>query len=682
MFRRPIKEINAEFIAEEKYLDSIQKTVRESCVAASMSRKDIASVLLAIEEGATNVIRHAYLYEKGIIRLRVVIYPKLVVFSLIDYGRSFQPEGSGTLDLERLVESGRKGGLGFYMIQKIMDSVEYISTAGFNELRMIKHISEPSPVGRTFLRRLFTLRVKFSIWTFFIMLIIIGVSIYYFDYRTSEQMYKHKHETVRALAETIADQAAGYFINRRSDVEFDELIVSYRRANPELQLVVLTDGDGIIRAHSDDILNIRKPYVAPDQVSDSIIGVPQTFRSEHRVWSYLVTPIMTGERLLGNVHVTYSTAGIYLQLTESRKKIFFLTVILVLFGILGIYLLSNYFVSPILNITRRVRRFTSGDLEAELPLTGAEEFFEISRAFNQMMTRLSQDRRNIVEREKMAKEIEVASQIQQTLLPRQLPSLPHLEIEAFYRAASMIGGDLYNVFRIGDHRYCLAVADVSGKGVPASMMMSILRTVIQIQASEQVSAKKVLSKVNDYLVDNMPRGMFITVFLVIYNARSHKINFVSAGHNPMLFFRADKQEIMKFNPKGMPLGIPSTNNVSFDDSLEEIALTLRQDDLFFLFTDGVTEARDRDNNQYGLDRLTNFLQNYLLEKSKVEVSELSKAIVSELDDFTGFLKTADDVTFILARCDLSEKQPSQEANTGVEVKHMQDEHPADSPDRT
>ncbi len=106
MFRRPIKEVSAEFIAEEKYLDGIQRTVRESCAAASMSRKEIAAVMLAVEEGATNIIRHAYLYEKGIIRLRIVIFKKLVIFSLIDFGRSFQPSGSGTFYLLRLVESG------------------------------------------------------------------------------------------------------------------------------------------------------------------------------------------------------------------------------------------------------------------------------------------------------------------------------------------------------------------------------------------------------------------------------------------------------------------------------------------------------------------------------------------------------------------------------------------------
>ena len=110
MFRRPIKEINAEFPAEDRYLDSIRRVVKESCTSVGMPRKDVSAVLLAIEEGATNVIRHAYLYEKGILRLRIVLYDKFAAFSLIDTGRSFEPNSTGSIDLERLVESGRKGG--------------------------------------------------------------------------------------------------------------------------------------------------------------------------------------------------------------------------------------------------------------------------------------------------------------------------------------------------------------------------------------------------------------------------------------------------------------------------------------------------------------------------------------------------------------------------------------------
>jgi len=649
MFRRPVKEVNAEFIAEEKYLDSIQRTVRESCVVAGLPRKDVNAVLLSIEEGATNIIRHAYLYEKGTIRLRIVIYKRLIVFSLIDNGRSFQPDGAGRIDLERLVESGRKGGLGFYMIQKIMDSVEYISAAGFNELRMIKRIRSIPPESRPFLRRLFTLRVKFSIWTFLVVSVIIAGSYYYIDRQTSKQLYSHLDDTVWSLSKTIADQAAGYIINRRSDVEFDELIVSYLRANPELRLIVLTDSADLILAHSEDIRNIRKPYRIPSLVKEQIIGIPYRYHGATEQLNYLMTPIRTGERILGVVHVTYSSTYIHDRLTRARWRIAVLNLFLLLFGVLGIYFLSNYFVDPIVKITRRVRRFTSGDLETELPLEGAEEFFEISRAFNEMMTRLSRDQKNIVARETLAKEVEVASQIQKTLLPRQLPQVPGLELDAFYRPASIVGGDLYDVFQISPHRYCFTVADVSGKGVPASLVMSMLRTVIKIQCAGAVSAKELLIKVNDYLKENIPAGMFITVQLIIYDSTCREINLVSAGHNPMLLYRAAMGTVTKVNPTGMPLGMPVTLGPSFEKGLEQVSLTLEDGDAFFIFTDGVTEATNREGQHYGLEQLIEFVSSELARDSSGEISSLSKALVSNLDDFSGFTKPVDDITFIFAR---------------------------------
>jgi serine phosphatase RsbU (regulator of sigma subunit)/anti-sigma regulatory factor (Ser/Thr protein kinase) len=680
MFRRPIKEIDAEFIAEEKYLESIQRTVREACVAAGMSRKDITAVQLAIEEGATNIIRHAYLYEKGTIRLRIVIYKKLIVFSLMDTGRSFEPDGVGRIDLKRLVASGRKGGLGFYMIQKIMDSVEYISAADYNELRMIKRFRPFHPDSRPLLRRLLTLRVKFSVWTFIIVTIIIGGSFYYIDRRTSRQLYEHLDDTVRSLATTVADQAAGYIINHRSDVEFDELIVSYLRANPELKLIVLTDSAGLVLAHSEDIRNIRKPYRLPRFVEVPKIERLFYHRDRERRLNYLALPIKVGERILGAVHVTYSTAQVGELLAQARMKTGILTLVLLLIGVLGIYLLSNYFVEPIVKITRRVRRFASGDLETELPLEGAEEFFEISKAFNEMITRLRRDQKNIVAREKLAKEIEVISQIQKALLPRRLPTVPGLEIDAFYRAASTVGGDLYDVFQINPERFCLTVADVSGKGVPASLVMSMLRTVIQIQAAGAVSAKETLVKVNNYLKENIPPGMFITVLLVIYNSTSREIKFVSAGHNPLLLYQAATGTVSRINPAGMPLGMPTTLGPSFEERLEEVSLVLEEGDAFFIYTDGITEATNRDGQQFGLDRLEELFSEEITKASSDEISSVSKTLVNRLDDFSGFAKPADDVTFIIARARVKSRtnqteQSPDDDHDAVETRNLKETSP-------
>jgi sigma-B regulation protein RsbU (phosphoserine phosphatase) len=296
-----------------------------------------------------------------------------------------------------------------------------------------------------------------------------------------------------------------------------------------------------------------------------------------------------------------------------------------------------------------VRRFTSGDLESELPLEGAEEFFEISRAFNEMMTRLRQDRENIIAREKMAKEIELASQIQQTLMPRRLPNIRGLELDAYYRAASVVGGDLYDVFETGPDRYCLVVADVSGKGVPASLVMSMLRTVIQISSREAVSAADILVKVNDYLTDNMPAGMFITVMLAVYDAAVGKIDVVSAGHNPMLFYDASADRIERVNPSGMPLGMPVSLDGGFAERLEQVGLKLEEGDCFFMFTDGITEAADQQGHQFGMERLSELLAKGFDPSGRTAIGSISADLVASLDDFAGFTRQTDDITFIIAR---------------------------------
>ncbi|MEA1981016.1 MAG: SpoIIE family protein phosphatase, partial [candidate division Zixibacteria bacterium] len=649
MFNQSVKEINAEFLAEEKSLDSIQRIVRESCMQGGFSRKDTNAILLAIEEGATNIIRHAYLYEKGNIRIKTVIFKKKIVFSLIDSGRSFNPEGTSTLNLERLVETGRKGGLGFYMIKKIMDSVEYISVSGYNELRLIKNIKTFNTPGTSFLRRMSSLRVKFSFWTTIVMAVIIGSSIYYMDIKSTDQIKEQLDDTVKALAKTIADQSAGFIINQRSDVEFDQLNLSNLRANPELRQIVLLDENQNVLANSANVASIKKQFDLPSAINPKITNISQNIKWKDEDLYYLIMPIKSGNRNLGYVHIMYDDDIISSKLNQSQKEILLITILLSIVGIIAIYLLSDYFVKPIAKITHKVKRFTSGELETELPLEGAEEFFEISRAFNQMMTRLNRDQKNIISREKLAKEIEVASQIQKTLLPGELPDIPNLMVDAFYKSASMVGGDLYDIFKISPDKYCLTVADVSGKGVPASMVMSMLRTVIRIFADGDKSAKKTLVEVNGYLEQNIPQGMFVTIMMVIYNCKKNSINLVSAGHNPLLFYKEETKEVLKINPTGMPLGIPVTIDSTFEDKLEEITLPLRKGDLFFLFTDGLTEAKNKKDEEYGMDNLFKFVGEQASGKPYKSVAELTNNISLELDSFSGYMNPADDITFIIAR---------------------------------
>ncbi|MFH2035035.1 MAG: SpoIIE family protein phosphatase [Candidatus Zixiibacteriota bacterium] len=666
MFRRPVREINAEYRSHESSLPAIQNLVRETCINAGFSRKDVSAVILSIEEGVTNIIRHAYLYEDGVVRIRIVVYNRRIVFSLIDNGRSFQPETENKLDLKKLAESGRKGGLGFYMISKIMDSVEYLSTPGFNELRMTKLITRGPEVARLMMGRMFSLRVKFSIYTFAIMLTIIAGAYLFIDSRTSRSINQHLHDKVSSLSKTVADQANGYILNRRADVEFLELVGSYVRANQELEMIVLTSNDGEILADTRDIRNLHRTYNPPEGVNAELIGEPQRYKSNNERLIYLINAIQSGTRTIGAVHIAYTDNYIADMINAERQKIIFLTIIGLAFGIGCIYLLSNYFVSPIVRIVERVRKFSSGDIETELPLEGVEEFFEITKALNEMMSRLRRDRANIIERERVAKEIEVAGQIQKTLLPSELPDIPNLEVDTFYRAASRISGDLYDVFRVDDKNYCFLVADVSGKGIPASLIMSVLRTVIRIQAREESSSHKMLISVNDYIKTDIPAGIFITIFLGVYNIDTREMNFVSAGHNPLIHFRKKDGKALLINPKGVPLGLPFADDADFGKKLQQKSITIRPGDKLFIYSDGITESMNRAGDKYGLDRLHALFENEFTKNEYDTPKLISERILADIDSYCGMATQADDITFITII------SPDKETNkkTGIETENL------------
>lgn len=663
MFRKPVREINGEYQASEKSLPVIQDMVRETCINAGMSRKNVNAVILAIEEGITNIIRHAYLYEPGTIRIRIVVFKRRVIFSLIDHGRSFQPDSAGRLDLKKLVESGRKGGLGFYMINKIMDSVEYLSTPGFNELRMTKLISHQPEKTRLFMGRMFTIRVKFSVYTFLIMLTIIAGAYLFIDNRTTKNIHQHLTDKVSSLSKTIADQAGGYILNRRSDVEFDELVRSYVRANPELNMVILVDTLGDILADSRDIRNLHQEYIRPPDISVGEVGIPQVYQTEQGKLIHLSHNIVNGGRRIGMVHIAYTDRRLAEQINVERRKIIILTIIGLAFGVGGIYLLSNYFVSPIVRIVERVRKFSSGDIETELPLEGVEEYFEISKALNEMMSRLRRDRKNIIERERVAKEIEVAGQIQKTLLPKELPNIPGLSLDAFYRAASRISGDLYDVFRIDDTHFCMVVADVAGKGIPASLVMSVLRTVIRILAKGKRSSKDILTAVDGYIKDDIPPGIFITIFMAVYCIDSRKLNFVSAGHNPLIYLTPKKGEVMLLNPPGVPLGLPLSGENAFADRLDEHMIKINAGDKLFIYSDGITEAMNRTSEKYGLERLIAIFNSQIHNGNYADPKEITRLILSDIDRHCGQATQTDDITFITICSDEFKEKGASEIET-------------------
>jgi serine phosphatase RsbU (regulator of sigma subunit)/anti-sigma regulatory factor (Ser/Thr protein kinase) len=641
MFRRPIKESLVTFPAKESELREIKSYVATVCNEAHFASKDVDSILLAVEEACTNVIRHAYLYASGTIKLQITLTRKQLVFTVIDNGRAFDFDAAGMPDLDRYVETGRKGGLGIYLIRKVMDNVSYKVADGENRLRMVKKLPKQVKVALPGAAGI-SIRLKFSLWTSAMLLLVVTGAYFYFDSRTTSAVMSDFLLDANDLSSTIASQTVPLVVNRRTDVEFDELAMSFKNENREVVYLVITDGDGNVTANTEDPMSIYSLYVPPEGVDSKLLGQAQIVSYNGIDTYHIVKPLSPDDASLGFINVGLSDALWKNEIYRSRRGIFIVAALSLVFGVIAVWLLSNYFVKPIQKITEGVRRFGTSDTDEPLPVEGADEFSAIAAAFNEMKVKIKDAQKDEVEKERMHKEMQVAQEIQQTLLPKQFPDIEGYDIATIYRAAKDVGGDYFDFVWIDEETLGIIVADVSGKGVPGSLVMTMIRTAVRLEARGNRSAVDILSRVNEFITDDVKKGMFITIFLVVLDSRNRRISFASAGHNPMILYRQEEDKTYFLNPRGIPVGITLPEGLVFDETMSSESVKLKKDDILVIYTDGITEAMNPDRDQYGIERFLQFIKG----NSALTSDEFADKLDEDIKEFTRGAEQNDDITLV------------------------------------
>jgi serine phosphatase RsbU (regulator of sigma subunit) len=239
-----------------------------------------------------------------------------------------------------------------------------------------------------------------------------------------------------------------------------------------------------------------------------------------------------------------------------------------------------------------------------------------------------------IERERLNQELLVASRIQTGLLPKQLPKFDGWQVSAFYKPAREVGGDFYEFEYFEDGRLGIFVGDVTDKGIPAALVMATTRTLLKAAAGEVDSPGKVLARVNDLLVADIPDSMFVTCFYAILDPSSGRLVFSNAGHN--LPFRLTNQEVMEIKAAGMPLGLMADMEYDVHEMVIEPG-----DDMIF-YSDGLVEAHNSAREMFGTQRLKN-----LFVEFSGKDGNLIDHLMQELQDFTGEdLDQEDDITIV------------------------------------
>jgi serine phosphatase RsbU (regulator of sigma subunit) len=244
--------------------------------------------------------------------------------------------------------------------------------------------------------------------------------------------------------------------------------------------------------------------------------------------------------------------------------------------------------------------------------------------------------KEMMDRQRLEREFQLAREIQQTFLPSEIPATPGWEMDVRWDTARQVGGDFYDYFLLPDDRLAFVIADVSNKGLAASLYMSVTRTLIRAAALESSSPAKTLERVNDLLLMNSERGLFVTTFYGILDLEHGELTFTNAGHNPPFLIRSEQGVVKQLDKGGIALG-------ALDDiTLSQNNLVIDPGDCLVLYTDGVTEAFNDKDQMYGDDRLIGVLQSVIGRKAK----KILKRIEEDLSDFRGDAPLSDDTTML------------------------------------
>ena len=247
------------------------------------------------------------------------------------------------------------------------------------------------------------------------------------------------------------------------------------------------------------------------------------------------------------------------------------------------------------------------------------------------------------EKRRIDRELDVARDIQRILLPTAAPAFEGFEIAGLNIPASRVSGDYYDYIALDDQRLGIAIADVSGKGVAASLIMAMCRSVLRSFASSSESAAAVLQAVNRQLYPDIREDMFISMAYLIAHKAENELVLARAGHDAPLQYRAKDASVVKINPPGMALGIDSGG--VFNRVTGDCRVYLEISDCLILYTDGVTEALDANGLEFGMSRLTEAIQASAADGAPAILSR----VTADLKTFVGNYPQNDDITLIAIR---------------------------------
>jgi serine phosphatase RsbU (regulator of sigma subunit) len=310
---------------------------------------------------------------------------------------------------------------------------------------------------------------------------------------------------------------------------------------------------------------------------------------------------------------------------------------LVALAVIGMLPLSGRMTRNLSALTAGAEKLAHGDLSTRVQVRSRDEFGRLAQTFNRMAHELSENQKQLVEQERLRKELEMCRRIQEELLPRQPLRTGAIEVKGVSIPAREVGGDFFNYFSLPGGSMAMLIGDVSGKGLPAALLMANLQDTIQARLPRELDLTKLIRQLDDEIAGNNAHA-YLTLFLAVLDPQSLQLRYVNAGHNAQFLLHADGS-VEQLPSTGRPVGL-----LAGGDFQEKTVLLKNEDSLFF-YTDGLVEAANSAGEEFGMERLQALLVKERTSGFDGMLADVEKAV----REYRGAMEAEDDATLMLLK---------------------------------
>ncbi len=331
---------------------------------------------------------------------------------------------------------------------------------------------------------------------------------------------------------------------------------------------------------------------------------------------------------------------------EQRKQA-------LIFSILGIsavgiglaimlaFLIGGSITKPLRTLMSDIQIISGGNFGHQPRARSHDEIGIVSRLLGDMATSLKSAQDVWLENQGRKHDLDVAKEIQENLLPKHVPRIAGYDVSAYYSPSKEVGGDYYDFFLVDKTHLGMVCADVSGKGIPGSMVMMMAKALVSYEAQDNLSPRDIFCKVNRTLAKDIKRGMFVTAFYMLLDIPTARLTVASAGHNPLLLYRAATRQCIEVNPGGIALGFDKDGRL-FERNMKEEVIQLQRGDRAVIYTDGVTEAMSPGGEEFGEERF----QAITIQSAGKSSAEYLTALVNAIQAHAQTDDQHDDITIV------------------------------------